>query len=310
MSRVKNLVVTHDGIFHSDEVIAIALLTFGQDNLKIVRTRYKASIDTAEFTIDVGGEYAPKEGKFDHHQFKDEVLDRDGNIITPRDPFYGLSSAGLIWKETRPHILEKIPDGNIKELDRFIEAVDARDTRVDYDESNVYEPIFDAITAFNDIDPMSYDQNDLFTAAVAITKKIIMALLGNDVKTYTEIITEMEHTTEVIDKLKAETFKERALAVVHIEGAAVSEFFPDWRKASKELGMPFIMPGDHPGEYKIMMDTSKNRIVTARDAKFVHNNGFIAVVKPNGVSTHIGIALLDGRLLEVSLAEIKKVLDK
>ena len=75
----------HSGEFHADEVTAVALLLHFKliDKDKIIRTREHAHLESCDFVCDVGGEYAPKRRRFDHHQ-----LDYKGE----------LSSAGMVWE--------------------------------------------------------------------------------------------------------------------------------------------------------------------------------------------------------------------
>ncbi len=66
-------VVTHNGVFHSDEIFSVALLRFFYKNINVIRTRdikiLKKAINIPEvFVLDVGGEYNPTKRNFDHHQ--------------------------------------------------------------------------------------------------------------------------------------------------------------------------------------------------------------------------------------------------
>lgn len=63
------LVATHDGPFHADDVMAVALIrTFHDSEATVVRTRDPDRIAAADLVVDVGGDYAPERGRFDHHQ--------------------------------------------------------------------------------------------------------------------------------------------------------------------------------------------------------------------------------------------------
>lgn len=67
------LVITHDGLFHSDEVFSVALLRLYYSDIKIIRTRdsellIKAINDREVFVLDVGNAYDPQTRNFDHHQ--------------------------------------------------------------------------------------------------------------------------------------------------------------------------------------------------------------------------------------------------
>ena len=77
-------IVTHNGKFHADEVMATAVLMSLFPDAILVRTRDRKVIETADIAVDVGG------GCFDHHQ-------RGGNGTRPNGVAY--SSIGLIWAE-------------------------------------------------------------------------------------------------------------------------------------------------------------------------------------------------------------------
>lgn len=75
--------VTHDGIFHADDVFAGAALLLADPTTTITRTRNPALIAAADLAFDVGG------GRYDHHQV-------DGNGARPNGIPY--ASFGLIWR--------------------------------------------------------------------------------------------------------------------------------------------------------------------------------------------------------------------
>lgn len=83
-------VVTHDGNFHADDVFSIAVLKIIFPTLTLIRTRDKQLISQANIVIDVGNEYDPDIGRFDHHQ-RGGAGTRENGI-----PF---SSFGLVWKK-------------------------------------------------------------------------------------------------------------------------------------------------------------------------------------------------------------------
>ena len=77
-------IVTHNGKFHADEVLATAVLMTLFPHATLIRTRDRKVIESAEVAGDVGG------GCFDHHQ-------RGGGGTRPNGVAY--SSIGLIWAE-------------------------------------------------------------------------------------------------------------------------------------------------------------------------------------------------------------------
>jgi uncharacterized UPF0160 family protein len=83
-------VVTHDGNFHADDVFSIAALKCIFPSFNLIRTRNNEIINSADIVLDVGGEYNPDNGRFDHHQ-RGGAGQREDGI-----PF---SSFGLIWKK-------------------------------------------------------------------------------------------------------------------------------------------------------------------------------------------------------------------
>jgi uncharacterized UPF0160 family protein len=65
-------IVTHNGLFHADEVLSVALLAAKYDKVFILRTRNKdilrlTATKKEVYLLDVGGEYNPDLRCFDHH---------------------------------------------------------------------------------------------------------------------------------------------------------------------------------------------------------------------------------------------------
>ena len=72
MMSKKVIIVTHDGMFHSDDVFAVAALLSLLDATPaiatVVRTRDEDLMRKADFVVDVGGVYDSEKNRFDHHQ--------------------------------------------------------------------------------------------------------------------------------------------------------------------------------------------------------------------------------------------------
>lgn len=83
-------IATHNGSFHADDVFSIAALKCIYPRINLVRTRNLALIAEADIVVDVGGEYDPDAGRFDHHQ-RGGAGERENGI-----PY---SSFGLIWQK-------------------------------------------------------------------------------------------------------------------------------------------------------------------------------------------------------------------
>ena len=83
-------VCVHDGMFHADEVVALAIvmLALGENEVKYVRSRNYPDFTNAQLVIDVGWSYDGIKF-FDHHQ--------PGFNKTHEGTDIKYSSAGLIW---------------------------------------------------------------------------------------------------------------------------------------------------------------------------------------------------------------------
>lgn len=106
------LIASHDGPFHADDVMAVALLrTFVDPGAAVVRTRDPARLAAADLVVDVGGAYDPERGRFDHHQ-----ADYTG-------PW---SSAGMVldWLVTSGRLPPRLGDGLRTGLVDYLDAVD------------------------------------------------------------------------------------------------------------------------------------------------------------------------------------------
>ena len=93
--------ITHDGRFHADEVLATAVLSALFPDAEVVRTRdpvLTGSTCPTDLVYDVGGVHDPVLGRFDHHQ--------PGAPTRPDGSPY--SAFGLIWSCFGPDYLAKI----------------------------------------------------------------------------------------------------------------------------------------------------------------------------------------------------------
>lgn len=120
---------THNGIFHSDEVVACAILCLINSNMSIhiLRTRDNEMLNLCNICVDIGG------GKYDHHQ---------PGFNKTRNNCIKYASAGLIWESFGKQLIEQFlvkyfnsitcNVDSIYELfdDLFISLVDCEDNGV------------------------------------------------------------------------------------------------------------------------------------------------------------------------------------
>lgn len=93
MNSKNFVIVTHDNLFHLDDLFACAIIQIyldkKEENYSVIRTRDKEVISNADYVVDVGDIYDASLNRFDHHQ-KGGAGARENNI-----PY---ASCGLVWK--------------------------------------------------------------------------------------------------------------------------------------------------------------------------------------------------------------------
>lgn len=94
------LLVTHDGKFHLDEVLATAVLLKIYPDAEIIRTRNRDVIEGGDIVYDVGRVCDPGANRFDHHHASFE------ETFSPRHRIK-LSSSGLVYKYYGREFLRK-----------------------------------------------------------------------------------------------------------------------------------------------------------------------------------------------------------
>jgi len=108
-------IVTHSGPFHADDVFAVALIEKAEmATLQVMRTRDKNILEAGKadphtILVDVGGEYNPSQGLFDHHF-----------VGSPVENGVPLASAGMVLNWYGHHTSE----GWLVDVVRNIDATD------------------------------------------------------------------------------------------------------------------------------------------------------------------------------------------
>lgn len=111
-------IATHNGVFHADDVFAVAALQLMDPTLSVIRTREPKVILEAAYVVDVGGTHDPNLGRFDHHQ-KGRAGARPNGVL--------FSSFGLVWAALGKKILHALRLNDLQEeglLPRIIDTVD------------------------------------------------------------------------------------------------------------------------------------------------------------------------------------------
>lgn len=116
-------VVTHSGKFHTDDVLAYAILLKyfkNKESLQLIRSRSDEVIAKADIVFDVGGSYDPVAHRYDHHQ-----VGRAGER-TNTIPY---AACGLIWKHFGKDLCSTSEVWSVVDED-LIQGVDAIDNGI------------------------------------------------------------------------------------------------------------------------------------------------------------------------------------
>jgi len=143
-------IATHNGIFHADEVTAIALLkVFTDEEIEVSRVAHQTTdFNNFDMVIDIG-KILDGVKHFDHHQYRG-----------------GKSSAGLIYEYLG--LEEKYP-----KLSKLIKIVDDNDTGVAKAEPFEYSSL---LKCYNHKDIHSEAQQKQFSKAIKFAQTIIISL--------------------------------------------------------------------------------------------------------------------------------------
>jgi len=255
----EGVVLTHNGVFHADEITAIALLViFGVVVNTIVRTR---DVDTIEnfksskegLLIDIGGEFNPDNGIFDHHHERDGVG--------------GKASAGIIAD------MLKISEDKYPSLSRLIAEVDAQDIGSKLNEPNHFSNI---IKSYNVITPFGEDNNNAFEEALRFTVRYLLNLKIQDEADYADKL-EIEKAkviniagVDIVVRGKSDKF----IMAAKFAGKADLVISYDAQQNCWSVQTAPIKAGDFASKYKLVKG--------AKGEVFTHPAGFISKLKAEG----------------------------
>ncbi len=185
-------IVTHDGIFHCDELFALAVLIIyfkkEKKKIEVIRARDTEKIALADIVVDVGGKYDPDKKRFDHHQASVDLV-RENGI-----PY---ASFGLVWK----HYGHKITSS--KEVAEKIEQklvlpVDALDNNI-----KLSTPITKGLSEYAlhqtiSAIGMAYGDNKLDKAFKKSLELAVLVLTGEIKRVELKLLGEIMVTNEII----------------------------------------------------------------------------------------------------------------
>ena len=171
-------ILTHDGMFHSDEVFASAfVIHFIANNKKtnIFRSRDNQLIelfkaDDTIFTLDIGSEYRPSMKNFDHHQDDEEVAEV-ASVMLILNYLYETSviSTGLY--------------NHFK--DNLVQFLSNWDLGLEQDIANYWhKPLPTIISAFNRFKGSQKEKNLQFEKAL----RLALSIIENEIESFNQLL--------------------------------------------------------------------------------------------------------------------------
>ncbi len=266
-------VVTHNGIFHADDVFSIAALKHVFPSCNLVRSRDSGVIAKADIVVDVGGVYDAPAGRFDHHQRGGAGARKNGI------PY---SSFGLIWKKYGVQIchggknVAKAVDSGL------VSAIDAIDCGyIDGVAEGI--SLSQAISAFNPSWEEDDDIDQCFDEAVHFASRLLerfIASAAGGVRAK-EIVAKAVEKAEDPRVIVLEKFTPWKRTVHAMSEDALYMVYPSQTGQWRIQSVP-IEPGSFenrkslPASWGGLSDNELQSVTGIDDAMFCHNGLFIA----------------------------------
>ncbi|CUJ90769.1 hypothetical protein PH7735_01291 [Shimia thalassica] len=283
-----DLLVTHSGGFHADELLSSVILThlYPQADLRRSRDREMLTPAANKIIYDVGGDYDVEAQIFDHHQ-------RPSPLREDEQPY---SSFGLVWKHYGAAYLAAldVPADDIETIHttfdkKFVLPIDlldngAIDPSVAGELSVLTLPslLGSLKPVFDDTSPTADD--DAFFAALPIARAFVEAFIRNlaaKARSQTLVL-------EAIAKAGTSPILELPMGMPYrsaLEKAGADHMLfvvnprgKDWTLNGIKLsGDTFDQRADLPESWAGLTDAALEEASGVKGAKFCHNARFIAV---------------------------------
>lgn len=264
--------LTHDTVFHADEITAVYLVKRAGFSGEVVRSRKATIVETSvndpyTLVLDCGMKLEPAMGNFDHHQ------DRNANHAT----------AGLIWSEVKDQLYPNDPI-----TQQFVGEVIAAIDAVDLGKENAhtalgselisrgYRSISGTISAFNRPEWGAEGQDLQFQMAMQVIENEIYAA-----------------------EQRAKAEKEYNNREILENNVVIFEAFsPIWKEKGDHTFA--VLPYTTPGQWQIVSaDSAKWPLPEQTEIKdligddliFRHQSGFMATFKNKDAAIVVANAL-------------------
>ena len=276
MTDIIQVIATHNGNFHADDVFAVAALKHLFPSAELIRTRDLDVLAEADVVLDVGGVYDAGKGRFDHHQ-RGGAGARENGI-----PF---SSFGLMWQKYGLQICgndQEIADAVDKNLVSAIDAIDCG--HVDGPITGV--SLSQTISMFNPTWEEHGDYDACFEEAVTFASRVLarfIAAARGGVNAKSIVIEAIENAADP-RVIVLEQFTPWKTTVLNTSPDALFMIYPaqtgEWciQTVPVELGS-FEDRKKLPAPWAGLSGKELQDVTGLEDAMFCHNGMFIAGCK-------------------------------
>lgn len=282
----KTTIATHNGGFHADDVFAVAtILLFLEKDIKdveIIRSRDPEDWESADFVLDVGGEYDTEGKRFDHHQRGG--AGKRGNGI----PY---ASFGLVWEEYGEEVCGS-QEIALEVDSRLAQPIDAGDNGI-----SICKPFFegvypytisDVVASFVDFEASDNKLLEDFKKAVVFAQEILVSE-----------IKKISRDENIKKKLKAAYESTKDKKIIVLEGAQnwsrslIQNFYGQfsepvyavrkhkstgWQVVAVEEGI-FTPRRPFPKEWAGKRDIELQKETGVDDSLFCHNARFMCIAE-------------------------------
>lgn len=279
MTEIRNA-VTHNGIFHPDDVFAAALLEKIFPDVTITRSRDPDVIAAADLVFDVGRQYDPAAYRFDHHQ--------PGAPVRPNDIAY--SAFGLLWLEFGERYCNDADVARAVDK-RLVQVIDANDNGTQLRNPIVpgVQPfeVFDILFNYNpQFGAVNEEYDEQYRKAVRLASDIL------------ERLTEVERSNKVLTEYftrQLEATQDSRYVILEKQGnykdlaAAFPEllYFISPDEENNTWGVTAVSVPDNafalkaplPAEWAGLEAVELAKLTGVSDAKFCHLKRFLAVAE-------------------------------
>jgi len=276
--------VTHNGKFHVDDIMACAILQLVLDkqgeSYTVIRTRDPKIIADGDMVFDVGGEYNIERSRFDHHQL-------GGAGTYESDIPY--ASAGLVWQAYGEELCGS-PEIAGRIEDRLIIPIDADDNGVALVELKGDVAPYRLQEFFYTFRPTWKDgsHDEVFDAGFFTCVALAKELLLREIKIHQDL----RDVSELFKKDYDKASDKRLIVIsdAYPWESAVMEYadtlfvvYPrqdNWRVGTvRKERFSFENRKDLPLSWAGLRDVDLQAVTGVSDAIFCHNGKFLAVAK-------------------------------